>query len=69
MKASSQERRHDQVNQGVVRTGEVDEEVIGKEDKGDVYEMVDCGFLRTDESWSEGVEEDLKGTIITFKRR
>ena len=59
VQASSEERAHDQVDQRIP-SERLDQQGVEGEYSGEVDEMPRGGFLRSDESRSKSVEQDLE---------
>lgn len=62
MQAASQEAGDDKVEQGVHADG-ADDEVVEEELRGKVGGVPARELLGADETWSQGVEEDLEGAV------
>jgi len=61
MQASSHETTHEEVDEGVPRSTSFDESRVERDDDEVVESVVASeSSLGTDETWSEGVEENLE---------
>lgn len=59
MQTSGEEARHQEVDEWLP-SEEVDEEVVERQDSGDVDKVPSGGALGADESRSQSIEEDLE---------